>query len=47
MILPNPVSGKYLVPQLWPKMLSADQIAAFFDHQYLWKGSINLLGFFH
>ena len=31
-----------LVLQLWPKMLSANQIAVLFDHEYLWKESINL-----
>ena len=28
-------------------MLSANQIAVFFDHQYLWKESIDLLVFLH
>ena len=31
--------------QLWPKMLSAQQVAFTFDHEYLWKKSINILGF--
>ena len=28
-------------------MLSASQIVVHFDHQYLWKESINTLGFVH
>ena len=40
------MSGKNLVLQLWPRMLSANQIAVFFDDQSLWKGSIDLLDFF-
>ena len=38
---------KNLVLQLWPKMLSANLIAVFFDHQYLWKESIHLLHFLY
>ena len=43
----NPMSRKNLVFQLWPSMLSVNQIAVFFDHQYVWKGSIDLLDFLH
>ena len=38
---------KNLVLQLWLKMISTSQIAVFFDHQYLWKESIDLLNFVH
>ena len=38
------MSGKNLILQ-WPKMLSANQIAVFFDHQYLWKKLIGFLDF--
>ena len=42
------MSGKNLFFfQLWPEMLSINQIAVFFDHQYLWKESINLLDYLH
>ena len=34
------MSGKNLVLELWPKMLSANQIAGIFDHLYLLKGLI-------
>ena len=30
----------------WPKMLSTNQFAVFFDHQYLLKESISLLNFY-
>ena len=39
------MSGKNLVLELWPKMLSVNQIAVFFDHRYLWKESIDTLDF--
>ena len=42
-----PMSGKITVLQSWPKMLLANQIAVFFDHQFLWKESINILDFLH
>ena len=33
------MSGKNLVLELWPKMLSANQIAGIFDHLYIsWRG---------
>ena len=41
------VSGKNLALELWPKMFSASLIVVFFDHQYLWKESINILDFLH
>ena len=41
------MSGKHLVRQFWTKMLTANQIAVFFDHQYLWKDLMNLLDFLH
>ena len=31
---------------LWPRMLSTNQNAIFFYHQYLWKGSIYILDFY-
>ena len=31
----------------WPKLFLANQIAVFFDHQFLWKESINILDFLH
>ena len=40
-------AGKNLVPQLWLKMLATNEIAGFFDHQYFWKKSINILDFVH
>ena len=39
-------SAKYHVLQLWPKMLSINQIAVFFGHQYLWKESTDTTDFF-
>ena len=39
--------GKNLVVQLWCKTLPTNQIAVFFDHQYLWKYSIDTLDFLH
>ena len=43
----NCMSGENLVVKLWPKMLSTNQIAVFFDFQCLWKERISLLDFFH
>ena len=40
------MSGKNVVLHLWPKMLSANQIAVFFDDQYLWKESSDIIVFF-
>ena len=40
------MSRKNLVLQLWPKMLSANKIAVFFNHQFLCTESSNLLDFF-
>ena len=38
MILQKPhIWKKNPVLQLWPQILSTNQIVAFFDHQYLWK----------
>ena len=34
-----------LVLQLWSKMLAANQIAAFFNHQYFWKEPMDILDF--
>lgn len=34
------MSWKNMVLQLWPKMLSNNQISAFTGQQYLWKESI-------
>ena len=39
------MSWKNLVIQLWFKMPSANQIVEFFDHEYLWKESIDILDF--
>ena len=36
---------KSLVFQLWPKMLSANQMTVLSDYQYLWKESIDLSDF--
>ena len=47
MILQKPISRNNLVLSWWPKMLSASQIAVFFDHQYLWKESSDVLNFLH
>ena len=41
------MSWKNLALQLWPRVLSANQIAVFFDHQCLLKESIDLLDFLH
>ena len=41
------MSGKNLVPQLWPKILSTNQTPGFLDSEYLWKESIDVLGFLH
>ena len=41
------MSGKNLVLQLWLKKLSTNQIAVFFDHQYLFKELFNTLDFLH
>ena len=41
------MSGKNLVLELWPKMLSANQIAGIFDHLYLLKGLIPYFDFLH
>ena len=38
---------KNLVLQLLSKMFSTNHIAVFFNHQYLWKESINTLDFLH
>ena len=43
----NRMSGKNLVLELWPKMLSANQIAGIFDHLYLLKGLIPHIDFLH
>ena len=33
--------------QVWLKMLLTNKIAVFFDHQYLWKESIDTFDFMH
>ena len=43
----TPMSRKNLLLQLWPEMLSANQIAVLFDHQYLLKESRDLLDFMY
>ena len=45
--LSKPQSGKILLRKLQAKMLSPNQIEGFFDHQYLWKETINFLDFLH
>ena len=32
---------------IWPKVLSTNQIAAFFDHQCLWKKSVDIFDLLH
>ena len=41
------MAGKNLVLPLWYKMLSTNQIAVFFDHQYLSKEFIDTLVFLY
>ena len=41
------MSEKNLVLRLWLKIFSTNQIAVFFDHQYLFKESTNTLDFLH
>ena len=41
------ISGKNLVLQWWFKMLLTNQLAGFFDHQYVGKESIDILVFLH
>ena len=41
------MSRKNLVLESWPKIFSTNQVAVFFDHQYLWKESIDTLDFLH
>ena len=43
----NSVSGEILVRKLQVKMLSSNYIARFFDHQCIWKESIDILDFLH
>ena len=38
---------KILALQLWHKMLSTNQIAIFFDHQYIRMQSSDILDFLH
>ena len=33
----NPISGNNLVPELWAKMLLANQITGFLNQLYLWN----------
>lgn len=47
MILGNFVSVKNLVIQLCQKMFSNNHIAVLFDHQYIWKKSMNTSDFLH
>ena len=35
-----PYLGKILVPEMWAKMFSVNQIAGFFNHSYLWNKSM-------
>ena len=43
----NLISGKILVHKLLTKMLSSNQIAGFFDHQYIWKKCLIFLDFLY
>ena len=36
----NPIFGKILVPEIWAKMFSANQIAEFFNQPYLQNQSM-------
>ena len=36
----NPIFGKILVPEIWAKMLSANEIAGFFSQSYLQNKSM-------
>ena len=47
MILLKPHVWEKFGSSKWPKMLSANQVAVFFDHQYLWKESIDPTDFLH
>ena len=41
------MSKKNMVPQLWPKIVSANQIAVLFDHQHIWNKPLYILAFLH
>ena len=41
------MAGKNLVLHLLPKMPPANQTAVFFNHQYPWKESSDILDFLH
>ena len=43
----NPIFGKILVPEIWAKMFSANQVAGFFIQPYLQNKSMKWLVFLH
>lgn len=43
----NYIYGKIQFPKLYAEMLSSNMIARFVNHQYLYKESINILGFLY
>ena len=43
----NPIFGKILVPEIWAKMFSANQVAGFFVQPYLQNKSMKWLVFLH
>ena len=43
----NPIFGKILVPEIWAKMFSANQIAGFFNQPYPQNKSMKQPDFLH
>ena len=43
----NPIFGKILVPEIWAKRFPANQIAGFFNQQYLQDKSMKQPDFLH
>ena len=43
----NPIFGKILVPEIWAKMFSANQVAGFFNQPYLQKKLMKKPDFLH
>ena len=43
----NPIFDKIFVPEIWAKMISANQIAGFFNQQYLQTKSMKQTDFLH
>ena len=42
----QPIPSKIMLQNLWAQTLSRKYIARLFDHEYLWKESINVLDLF-